>query len=35
MVCLKTIPHYRIGPRMVLLDLDELDAWMAEMAVRP
>jgi len=35
MVCLKTIPHIRIGPRMVLLDLDQLDAWITERTVMP
>jgi excisionase family DNA binding protein len=35
MVCTKTIPHIRIGPRMVLLDLDQLDQWLAERTVRP
>lgn len=34
MVSTKTIPHIRIGPRMVLLDLDQLDAWMAERTVK-
>lgn len=36
-VCTKQIPHIRIGPRMVLFDLDQLDAWMAEreVAVQP
>lgn len=31
----KAIPHIRIGPRLVLLDLDELDAWLADRAVAP
>jgi len=35
MVCTKSIPHIRIGPRMVLLDLDALDAWLAARAVTP
>lgn len=35
MVHLKAIPHIRIGPRMVLLDLDALDKWLAERTVTP
>lgn len=35
MVSTKAIPHIRIGPRMVLLDLDQLDAFLAERTVRP
>ena len=26
----RRIPHIRIGPRLVVFDLDDLDAWMAE-----
>ncbi|MCX5743920.1 MAG: excisionase family DNA-binding protein [Proteobacteria bacterium] len=33
MVCLKTVPHIRVGPRLVLLDLDALDAWLAARTV--
>lgn len=33
MVCTKSIPHIRVGPRMVLLDLDQLDAWLAARTV--
>ena len=33
LVCKKEIPHIRIGPRMVLLDLDALDLWLAARAV--
>lgn len=33
MVCRKTIPHIRVGPRLVLLDLDELDTWLAGLRV--
>lgn len=32
-VCRKEIPHYRIGGRAVLFDLDELSAWLATMHV--
>ncbi len=35
MVCTKTIPHIRIGPRMVLFDTAQLDAWLAERTVAP
>lgn len=35
MVSTKTIPHIRIGPRMVLLDTEQLDAWIAERTVAP
>lgn len=33
MVSTKTIPHIRIGPRMVLFDTDQLDAWLRERTV--
>ena len=33
LVSTKQIPHIRIGPRMVLLDLDALDAWLAARTV--
>ena len=26
----KRVPHYRYGPRFVLFDLDELDAWILQ-----
>lgn len=29
------IPHIRIGPRMVLFDTEQLDAWIAERTVQP
>ncbi|MFN0251722.1 MAG: helix-turn-helix transcriptional regulator [Kofleriaceae bacterium] len=35
MVSMKTIPHIRIGPRMVLFDTAQLDAWIAERMVSP
>lgn len=35
MVSTKTVPHIRIGPRMVLFDLDALDQWLAERTVAP
>ncbi len=35
MVCQKTIPHIRIGPRMVLFDLEALDLWLAERTQKP
>lgn len=35
MVSTKTIPHIRIGPRMVLFDTEQLDQWLAERTVRP
>jgi excisionase family DNA binding protein len=35
MVCTKTIPHIRIGPRMVLFDIEQLDRWLAERTVQP
>lgn len=33
MVCRKTIPHIRVSPRLVLLDLDEVDQWLASKRV--
>lgn len=33
LVSTKKIPHVRIGPRMVLLDLDQLDTWLVERTV--
>ena len=35
LVCTKRIPHIRIGPRMVLFDLAQLDQWLAERTVAP
>lgn len=34
-VSTKAIPHIRIGPRVVLFDLEQLDAWLAERTVVP
>ena len=31
----KSIPHIRIGPRMVLFDTEQLDAWLAERTIKP
>lgn len=33
LVCRKSIPHIRVGPRCVLLDLDQLDVWLAARTV--
>ncbi len=35
LVCRKKIPHIRVGERTVLLDLDALDAWLADRTVTP
>jgi excisionase family DNA binding protein len=35
LVCRKSIPHIRVSPRLVLLDLDELDQWLAAKTVQP
>jgi hypothetical protein len=29
------IPHIRVSPRVVLFDLDQIDAWLAERTVQP
>ena len=33
LVSRKKIPHIRVGPRSVLLDLDQLDAWLSSHTV--
>jgi excisionase family DNA binding protein len=33
MVCRKEVPHIRLGPRLVVFDPTELDAWLAERRV--
>lgn len=33
LVSTKQIPHIRIGPRMVLFDLDQIDVWLADRTV--
>lgn len=35
LVSTKGIPHIRIGPRSVLFDTEQLDAWLAERTVQP
>lgn len=35
LVSQKKIPHIRVSPRLVLMDLDEIDAWLAERSVKP
>jgi excisionase family DNA binding protein len=30
MVCRKQVPHIRLGPQLVLFDLDELERWLHE-----
>lgn len=34
LVSTKKIPHIRIGPRTVLFDSEQLDAWLAERTVK-
>jgi excisionase family DNA binding protein len=33
MVCHQSVPHIRLGPRLVVFDSEQLDAWLAERAV--
>lgn len=33
MVCHRTVPHIRLGPRLVVFDRDALDGWLAERAI--
>ena len=33
MVCRRQVPHYRVGPRLVLFDEDELLVWLQERRV--
>jgi excisionase family DNA binding protein len=33
MVCRRRVPHIRLGPQLVVFDLAQLDAWLAECAV--
>jgi excisionase family DNA binding protein len=35
MVHHKKVPHIRVGPRTVVFDLDELEAWLKAKAVKP
>lgn len=35
LVSTKRIPHIRVSPRLVLLDTDQLDGWLAERTVQP
>jgi len=31
----KCIPHYRLGPRLVRFDVEEIEAWLAARRVNP
>jgi excisionase family DNA binding protein len=35
LVSQKKVPHIRLGPRTVIFDLDELEAWLKAKAVTP
>lgn len=35
LVSTKRIPHIRVSPRLVLLDTDQLDLWLADRTVQP
>jgi excisionase family DNA binding protein len=35
LVSTKRIPHIRVSSRLVLLDTDQVDAWLAEQTVQP